>query len=159
VSVSVGNSHSCGITTGGAAYCWGNGEGGRLGDGQFHTSPPYATTVPVPVVGGLSFSALAAGWNSTCAIAANGGAYCWGFGLYGQLGQGASLANQAAPTLVLGGHAFVTISAGKNYNCGLTTTSDAYCWGYGGYGQLGNDTWYPNYSPIPVEVVAPAGGW
>lgn len=159
LSVSAGNYHSCGLTTGGAAYCWGSGSLGRLGDGQLHATAPYGTTSPVPVVGGHSFTALAAGWNSTCAIDANGGAYCWGAGVYGQLGQGPSWPNQPAPTMVLGGHTFVTISAGKDYNCGLASTGDAFCWGYGGYGQLGNGTWYPNHSSIPVEVVAPAGGW
>lgn len=159
MALSSGLSHTCGLTPAGAAYCWGNGQFGRLGDGQMHPSAPYGTTTPVPVVGGLTFSALSAGPNSTCAIAVNGAVYCWGYGIYGQLGLGPSLANQSSPTAVSGGHTFTTISAGKDYNCGLASTDAAYCWGYGGFGQLGNGTWYPIYRSIPVEVVAPAGGW
>jgi alpha-tubulin suppressor-like RCC1 family protein len=46
-SVSAGYYHICGVTTAGAAYCWGSNSNGVLGDG---------TTVdnftPVPVAGG-----------------------------------------------------------------------------------------------------------
>jgi alpha-tubulin suppressor-like RCC1 family protein len=42
--ISAGLLHSCGVTTGNRAYCWGSG--GLLGDGTFTTR-----LVPVPVVG------------------------------------------------------------------------------------------------------------
>ena len=44
-SVSAGVGHSCGVTTEGAAYCWGSNQGGLLGDGTNTVS-----IVPVPVV-------------------------------------------------------------------------------------------------------------
>jgi Tol biopolymer transport system component/alpha-tubulin suppressor-like RCC1 family protein len=44
-AVSVGERHTCGVTTGGAAYCWGSNLRGQLGDGT-----RTVRTTPVPVV-------------------------------------------------------------------------------------------------------------
>jgi alpha-tubulin suppressor-like RCC1 family protein len=44
--VDLGGGHSCGVTTGNIAYCWGANEGGQLGDG---TSWPENTQRPTPV--------------------------------------------------------------------------------------------------------------
>jgi hypothetical protein len=46
--ISAGLFHSCGVTTGDRAYCWGSA--GLLGDGTF-----TARLVPVPVVGPVSY--------------------------------------------------------------------------------------------------------
>jgi alpha-tubulin suppressor-like RCC1 family protein len=45
-AVSVGGQHTCGITTAGEAYCWGDNQAGQLGDGTFTGS-----TVPLKVAG------------------------------------------------------------------------------------------------------------
>lgn len=36
--------------------------------------------------------------------------------------------------------AFAQVSAGSQHSCGVTTTNVAYCWGYNGWGQLGDGT-------------------
>ena len=58
VSVAGGDfgSHSCAITTGAAAYCWGFNGNGELGNGSTISSP-----TPVPVAGGLSLLTASAG--------------------------------------------------------------------------------------------------
>ena len=55
-SLVAGYTHTCGIRAGGAAYCWGFGNGGALGTG--HTDNG---TSPAAVIGGLTFSSLTAG--------------------------------------------------------------------------------------------------
>src|SRR5437879_28477 len=68
-ALSAGGYHTCGLTTRGAAYCWGRGSNGELGTGT-----TTASTVPVPVSGGLSFAALSAGCFCTCGDTTGGGA-------------------------------------------------------------------------------------
>lgn len=45
--------HTCGVTSSGAAYCWGDNEAGELGDGS-----TTDRTTPTPVVGPEGGSAL-----------------------------------------------------------------------------------------------------
>jgi alpha-tubulin suppressor-like RCC1 family protein len=80
-----GGDHTCGLTTTGTAYCWGNGVDGELGDG---TSGGYKR-VRTLVSGGLTFSALSLGANGyhTCGRVATQ-VWCWGWNGNGQLGDG-----------------------------------------------------------------------
>ena len=45
---------------------------------------------------------------------------------------------------------FVHITSGYRYSCGITTTGEAWCWGLGHEGNLGNSASVD--SPIPVKV-------
>src|SRR5262249_20074801 len=78
-----GQSHSCGITPFGAAYCWRANESGQLGDGT--TTQRLA---PTAVTGGHNYLALEAGLGFTCGLTMTGNAYCWGDNSSGQLGDG-----------------------------------------------------------------------
>jgi alpha-tubulin suppressor-like RCC1 family protein len=150
-SLSVGWSHTCGIALDTAAYCWGFGGSGRLGQGAITNS-----LVPVAVWGGLGWVSIAAGGNFSCGISASAAAYCWGVGTSGQLGIGGSTASQLTPTAVHGSLSFSSISTGSNHVCGVGTTGAAYCWGAGSNGKLGNSGTTGTGSP--VAVVAPTGG-
>jgi alpha-tubulin suppressor-like RCC1 family protein len=94
--VSAGNGHTCGVTTGGVAYCWGSNAFGKLGDGADSRS-----TTPVAVAGGLSFASVSAGGNHTCGVTTGGDAYCWGWNNTGQLGNGTTT-NSSVPVGVSG---------------------------------------------------------
>jgi alpha-tubulin suppressor-like RCC1 family protein len=122
-----GGSHSCGITTDGAAYCWGNRSGGRLGDGVKVEYPEYSAA-PVLVAGGRQYLDISAGGDHVCAVATDGTAYCWGYNAGGQLGTGDN-AQSLIPVPVAGGHKFKSISANILSTCAIATTGAAYCWG------------------------------
>ncbi|MDD1763027.1 MAG: hypothetical protein LUQ59_12420 [Methanothrix sp.] len=70
------------MTTGGAAYCWGSGISGELGNGDMS----HFWSIPVAVVDGHTYSTIAAAQGHTCAVATDGAGFCWGDDGYGQLG-------------------------------------------------------------------------
>lgn len=139
--------HSCGLTAGGQAFCWGLGDNGRLGTGD--TS---MRTSPAPVKGGLSFTKITAGGNHSCGLTSTGAAYCWGNNSYGELGTGDS-SPHFEPTPVVGGHTFIAIGAGEDFTCALTASGAAYCWGHNGAADLGVDTLDYGAHPVPLLVV------
>ena len=97
-SLAVGSEHNCGLTIGGAAYCWGRNADGQLGDG----STIIRGLTPMAVSGGLSFQSLSAGAgsNHTCGVASGGVAYCWGWGAFGQLGDGSGTSRNTPVAVV-----------------------------------------------------------
>jgi alpha-tubulin suppressor-like RCC1 family protein len=127
-SVSVGWVHACGVTTQGAAYCWGDNYVGTLGDGSDARTRSISSTSPVRVAGGLTFRTVSAGAFHTCGVTTSGAAYCWGAG--GLLGDGLGVASPV-PLPVAGGLVFGTLSTSITHTCGVTTSGAAYCWGEG----------------------------
>lgn len=158
--VTTGWGHSCGVTTSGEAYCWGDNSSGQLGDGS-----RTGSLVPVRVTGGQSFASIAVRRSHTCGVTTANAVYCWGVNTWGQLGDGSrSDAGSSSPVLVAGGLLFQAVRAGWFHTCGVTTTNEAYCWGYGLAGQLGTGLReYVATTPAAVagghSLVAAASGW
>jgi alpha-tubulin suppressor-like RCC1 family protein len=144
-SVVAGESHTCALTSAGAAYCWGLNTNGQLGNNQTTNSD-----TPRPVSGGLTFSALSVGVLHTCGLTTGGAAYCWGSDQFGQLGDGTPGGLQQVPGLVSGGLSFTDLTAGANHTCGVTSNGTAYCWGDNVYGVLGDSTQIDR--PVPTTV-------
>ncbi len=141
--IGAGDSHFCGLTVGGAAYCWGLDLGlGALGApaGEICDTTP-CSRVPIAVAGGFTFQAMSVGSNHTCGLTAAGQAYCWGWNYFGQLGIGRTsefMGGEPAPVAVATALRFRTISAGDGHTCALTVAGQAYCWGRDSNGQLGD---------------------
>lgn len=94
-------------------------------------------------------SSLVAGGYHHCGLTAAGAAYCWGWNLYGQLGDGTTT-DATGPVAVSGGHVFASLAGGTLHTCGITMAGEAYCWGWNANGQLGDGTHAPRSVPTAV---------
>lgn len=146
LEIKAGGYTTCGRTAAGAAWCWGRGTSGELGNGATTTS-----SVPVQVIGGLSFTKLGRGTYHSCGITAAGDAYCWGRNSGGSLGNGTTTDATAGPVAVSGGLKFVSIAGGQDHTCALTAAGKAYCWGGNNNGGLGDGTTTDRLVPTPVS--------
>ena len=145
--VDAGDFHTCGLTTAGAAYCWGLGDNGRLGTGEAFGASPS----PVAVATRQAFASIAAGGDHACALDAQGAAWCWGLGVFGQLGTG-TLENALVPTRLATTAPFARIFPGLWHSCALGTDGAAWCWGSNDFGQLGNGKISFDVDPTPAPV-------
>lgn len=97
----------------------------------------------------------------TCAVIADGRAYCWGSDMFGELGDGPALST--GPELVAGPRDYRWILAAggfEGHSCGGTADHTARCWGRNVDHQLGDGTTQPRDTPwtLPLRYRAIAGG-
>jgi alpha-tubulin suppressor-like RCC1 family protein len=119
---------------------------GVLDDGEVDTNEYLCNLYYVQITGGN---------NHTCALASDGRVRCWGYNVYGQLGDG-STTNYSFPVLVEGLMDVASIDAGSNHTCALQTDGDLYCWGYNGYGQIGDGTTTNRYRAVHIASLEDA---
>ncbi|HTA74905.1 MAG TPA: hypothetical protein VK733_11555, partial [Gemmatimonadaceae bacterium] len=139
----------------GPMFCWGANDFGQLGDGDSlgHAGHP----VPIPVIGNLQFTAITADDDATCALTAQGAAYCWGLS-FQQAGAFIGPPPNFSPAPVGNGTPLRAIATNAQSACGLTTGGSAVCWGWSYY--AGNGYPYypgnqPGFYPLPVAVAPP----
>lgn len=143
ISLTAGENHSCGLTSDGTAYCWGDGFKGQLGNGA--TSSVSVATA----ISGMTWKKLAAGGYSTCGIASDGSLYCWGDNSRGQLGDG-TLDQHAVPTRVGTDTDWVDLSVGYSHACATKADHSLWCWGANDDGQLADGTgWRDQWVQVP----------
>jgi len=127
-SVALGSNHTCAVSAGTNAYCWGDNEFGQLGNNNscWWGCPENA---PVRVQAGEAvnadkvdesgtwylsgFSNISASTKGdmptrafSCAVALSGNPYCWGRNASGQLGDPDTLVQATTPVRVHAGEAF-----------------------------------------------------
>ena len=167
VSISGGYNYACAITDEAPpqAYCWGDNSTGQLG--VVSPGREFAGPQRVPVADGLA--AVATGLDHSCGLTPAGVAYCWGNGMFGQLGAGDITGCYIAgngmpngcpgPRPVVGSARFATLAAGVSVTCGVTPTGQLWCWGAADNNRLGfhasplctQDDYY--YGTYPVDCV------
>ncbi len=156
--ISAGAEHVCAIVGDEKkAYCWGNGNNGRLGNGK----TDYMLT-PVVVCNEkandcethplTNVKTITAGNYLTCATIGDeqGRGLCWGDGSSNQLGNNNQDSNQSIPTPICAQNAsdcsenpltqVHQIAIGQSHTCAVAGQDRiAYCWGQARYGQIGNN--------------------
>jgi len=152
-AITAGADHTCALVTGNGMKCWGSNGYGQLGDGT--GGNPRST--PVDVIGLTSgVTAIAAGAYHTCALTPGSIVKCWGSNGWGQLGDG-TVMQRNMPVDVIGLKSGVlAIAAGGGHTCSLVNGGSVKCWGYDGYGQLGDGI--TTQRSTPVDVVGLTSG-
>jgi alpha-tubulin suppressor-like RCC1 family protein len=147
--LSVGDLHICVIgSAGGGIQCAGSNTYGQLSlDPATH---PYANYVALANFNYPSSSVVTES-NFTCANENVDMIECVGDNTYGQLGNGQSGTFTGTPQLVGGGQALHGVSAGYVHACALDDNNQAWCWGNGTSGQLGNNASSSSSTPQPVS--------
>jgi len=145
-----GWSRSCAIASDDKAYCWGYNSEGNLGNNSTANSKVPVAVNTSGVLAGKTIKQI----SSSCAIASDDKAYCWGLGSAGRLGNN-STADSSIPVAVdtsgvLAGKTIKQISAGGTHTCAIASDDKAYCWGVGL--ALGNNS--INNSLVPTHVYA-----
>jgi alpha-tubulin suppressor-like RCC1 family protein len=161
--ISAGERHTCAVTTGEGAKCWGDNSWGQLGNGTFTTSYPDSNATPGDVIALTSGVArITAGSYHTCALTTAGAVKCWGGNDGGQLGNGTYTTRSVTPGDVIGLTSVVTqISAGNSHTCALTTAGAVKCWGANFIGQLGRGSFTtarPRGIATPDDVIGLKNG-
>ena len=122
--------HVCAIETGGTLQCWGFQTVPVEG---VHTNPTF-TPDAAPMAPEVEFRQVSAGGLHTCAIAEDGGTYCWGIDA---LGAGPSPLESAEPVPVVRGTRFRSIASARLTSCALDAQGAAWCWGTNANGEVG----------------------
>jgi len=146
VQVSAGHDHSCGRTNDGQVWCWGDNITGHLGSGDTFNK----SFQPVRAASSESFTAVVAGYYQSCALAASGRIYCWGWNGEGQIGDG-SIEDRFTPVPVAGDQTFRTLGGGDAFMCGITTGGSTWCWGSNRSGELGDPAIASQPNPVRVQ--------
>ena len=128
--------------TAGRAASWGDNQYGQLGNNSTAGSAVPVAVDTAGVLAGKTVTAISTGSYHSCAVA-DGRVYCWGNNGYGQLGNNTTTDSSVPVAVntdgVLAGRTVIAISTGAYHSCAVAD-GKAYCWGYNGDGQLGNNS-------------------
>ena len=105
--------------------------------------------------GPVTTGRIAAGDKHTCVIRDDAQVWCWGDDSFGQLGSssfGGSYSETPIHTSGFGGRTPVQVAAGANHTCALMSDGTVWCWGSGGYIQLGDPSGTTSLDPVQVSL-------
>lgn len=160
VSIASGSDHVLALKADGTVWAWGSNNSGQLGDGTTADSP-----IPKLVESLTGVVAIVARSNHSLALRSDGTVWAWGWNDKRQLGYSTtqictiplwgSVPCSKSPAQVAALSDVSAISGGNAHNLALKTDGSVWAWGYGYYGQLGNNA--TRDSNIPVRVIGSGG--
>lgn len=162
-SVACGDTHTLVVLEGGRLMSFGRNQNGQLGNGS--TNDCYEPQE----VGALSaerVTRVACGAEHSACCTENGNVYSWGWGRYGNIGDGDTV-DRYEPVRVRGldGLKVEEIACGWRHSLAIDDQGCMYTWGWSKYGQLGHGDHVDHPSPKQVEslkgrrMTLLAGGW
>jgi alpha-tubulin suppressor-like RCC1 family protein len=136
-AIAAGDYFSLALLRSGIVVGWGYNGHGQLGRG---TTDSNVNNVPVAVHVITNAVYLAASGDHALALTADGRVFAWGDDYYGETGDGTFSVYTPNPTQVAFLPPVKAIATGFYHNLALSASGNVYAWGYGYYGQLGNNT-------------------
>jgi alpha-tubulin suppressor-like RCC1 family protein len=144
--VQAGRYFTCAIRDDDTLWCWGANGAGQLGISSFVDQPRPITTAPIAA----TWTALALGDATACAIRTDRSLWCWGDNVEGQVGDTTTV-DRTVPTPVMPGTMWTAVDVGYQHTCALDANGEAWCWGRNYEGELGDGT--VTRRPMPSRVV------
>ncbi len=147
--ITCGYRHSCALLHNGLVYCWGSGDNGRLGYGNYRDVleiEDIHPAGPVQLPGNLTAVEVAAGAKFTCAILESGELSCWGGNEHGQLGYKSRKDMGQAPDRIpalMGvvpfprGTKVKSVTANRHQTCVISEKEELFCFGSNFHNGLG----------------------
>lgn len=151
---------TCAIA-GGSAYCWGYNTQNELGNG---TNTQSNSPVAVGGLSGRTLTQINMSNSHTCVLATTGAASCWGWGYVnydntipnnrfasGSFAQSSTAVAIPQSSGAFGSQAITDVRSSTGWTrCVLAANNNAYCWGEGYAGRLGNGSTASSTSPVQV---------
>lgn len=149
-AIAAGGYNSCALRER-QVLCWGDNQDGALGSG-FDGDQSFN---PVPVAGLGATAGVTVGEGQICASTrgrpGSDVVRCWGFGDYGELGNGRFGTSQTPVPVDIAG--VRSVAPGVEHNCALLEDQSVKCWGRNRYGQLGVPGSDLEASPVTVPGI------
>jgi alpha-tubulin suppressor-like RCC1 family protein len=132
---------------------------GAGGDGVTQLTPLQRQLylAPSSVSTSLGVDRVAQGYDSGCMLTPSGDAWCWGNNEHGQLGavtakscQGGLVACSWQAVQAQAPMRFASLSPSRLHSCGIDLAGQAWCWGFGAGGQLGDGLGTDSMAPVAV---------
>jgi alpha-tubulin suppressor-like RCC1 family protein len=116
--ITTGWYHTCVLTISGKTWCMGRGDFGELGTGTTLGGKTYRTPL---VPSGTQFSTISAALGTTCGIALDNKAWCWGGLNWGTSGNGNIRASLSPSVIAAVGTPTVSLSAATDIDAEVAT--------------------------------------
>lgn len=158
VAIAAAQNHNLAVCDDGTLFAWGINTNGQLGDQSKTTRLSPVLVNPVGALAGKKPVSVAAGYNHSIALCADGSLAAWGYNGGGELGNGSttsSLIPVAVTTSgVLAGKSIARVDGAGQHNLAQCADGTLATWGYNSYGRLGNGNTGMSSSSVPVPVDA-----
>ena len=151
--VSCGQFHASAIKTDGTLWCWGNNNGGQLGDNTV-----TARSSPVQTVAfGNNWKQVSCRQSFTAAIKTDGTLWMWGANAAGQLGDNTTISRSSPVQTIAFGTTWKQVGLGDSISACVKTDGTLWMWGSAANGSLGDNSTTNKSSP--VQTISYGTNW